>query len=90
MLEAGLGEHWKKRYWPSNRKCDNVKRSVGPKSLSLADLQGAFLILAIGSGSAFVVFLIEGIVLILHKFFFVLYATYSVGKETDSGSIGSQ
>lgn len=61
MIEAGLGEHWKKRYWPpSNKKYDNIKRSAGPKSLSLKDLQGAFLILAIGSTLSLVVYCVEG------------------------------
>ncbi|XP_057366108.1 glutamate receptor ionotropic, kainate 2-like [Daphnia carinata] len=59
MVEAGLGIYWKKLYWPpSDGKCGKVKQS-GPKSLSLIDLQGAFIILAIGSGIAFIIFLIE-------------------------------
>lgn len=59
MLEAGLGEHWKKVYWPpSNNKYGDVKRSGGPKSLSLKDLQGAFLILAIGFIMSFVMFFV--------------------------------
>lgn len=61
MVESGLGIYWKKLYWPpSDGKCGKVKQSdTGPKSLSLIDLQGAFIILAIGSGIAFIVFLIE-------------------------------
>ncbi|KZS13465.1 Uncharacterized protein APZ42_021438 [Daphnia magna] len=50
MVESGLGIYWKKLYWPpSDGKCGKVKQSdTGPKSLSLIDLQGAFIILAIG------------------------------------------
>lgn len=61
MVEAGLDIYWKKLYRPpSGGKCGDIKQSdVGPKSLSLIDLQGAFIILAIGSGMAFVIFLIE-------------------------------
>ena len=47
-----------------------------PKSLILADLQCAFLILAIGSGSAFF-FLNEAIVLFLHKFCVMLHNAFS-------------
>lgn len=68
MIEAGLREYWKKLYWPpSNRKCDNAKKFLGPKSLSLSDLQGAFLILAIGSGAAFVTFVLEGVVFLVRR-----------------------
>nr|CAH0107788.1 unnamed protein product [Daphnia galeata] len=60
LIETGLGEYWKKIHWPPlSRKCDDIKRSEGPKSLSLTDLQGAFLILALGSGMASVIFVAE-------------------------------
>jgi ionotropic glutamate receptor len=61
MMEAGLDIYWKKLYGaPTGGKCGKVKQSdTGPKSLSLADLQGAFIILAIGSGIASLVFLFE-------------------------------
>ncbi|XP_059352076.1 glutamate receptor ionotropic, kainate 3-like [Daphnia carinata] len=63
LMETGLGEYWKKIHWPrSNRKCDGVKGSSAPKSLGLADLQGAFLILAIGFGTASLIFVAEGLV----------------------------
>ena len=59
MMEAGLGIYWKKLYWPpSSSKCGHVI-NAGPKSLRLTDLQGAFFILALGSGFAFFVFLVE-------------------------------
>ncbi len=62
-METGLGEYWKNIYWPpSSRKCDDVKRSGGPKSLNLTDLQGAFVILALGYGVAFAIFVAEGII----------------------------
>ena len=72
MMETGLGVYWKKLYWPpSGGKCNkNTNQSNGPKSLSLADLQGAFLILAIGSGLASVVFFVE-----LFSFLFCRRAT---------------
>ncbi len=60
MMEAGLGIYWKKVYWPpSGSKCDVRQFNTGPKSLRLSDLQGAFLILTIGSGLAFLIFLVE-------------------------------
>lgn len=61
MMEAGLGEYWKNLYCPSSgaAECGIVKQSDGAKSLTLVDLQGAFLILAIGSGLAFLLFLAE-------------------------------
>ena len=59
MMEAGLGIYWKKLYWPpSSSKCGHTI-NAGPKSLRLTDLQGAFFILALGSGFAFFVFLVE-------------------------------
>lgn len=65
-METGFGEYWKKIHWPrSNRKCDDVQRSGGPKSLSLTDLQGAFLILALGSGTASLIFVAEGFAKVL-------------------------
>lgn len=68
MIEAGLGEHWKKKYWPpSSKKYDNIKQSQGPKSLSLKDLQGAFLILAIGSALSFVVYFLEGFTSLIRR-----------------------
>ncbi|XP_046640672.1 probable glutamate receptor isoform X1 [Daphnia pulicaria] len=61
MMEAGLGIYWKKVYWPpSGSKCGDVRQfDTGPKSLRLSDLQGAFLILTVGSGLAFFIFLVE-------------------------------
>ncbi|XP_057365352.1 uncharacterized protein LOC130686076 [Daphnia carinata] len=58
MIEAGLGKYWKNVYWPSSGadECGIAKQSEGAKSLKLADLQGAFLILAIGWGLAFFYF----------------------------------
>jgi hypothetical protein len=59
MMEAGLGIYWKKVYWPpSIGKCGQAI-DAGPKSLRLADLQGAFFILALGSGLALFSFLVE-------------------------------
>ncbi|XP_046633088.1 glutamate receptor ionotropic, kainate 3-like isoform X3 [Daphnia pulicaria] len=64
LIETGLGEYWKKLYWPpSSRKCDDVNRSGGAiKSLNLKDLQGAFVILALGSGLASAIFVAERII----------------------------
>ncbi|XP_046458798.1 glutamate receptor ionotropic, kainate 3-like isoform X2 [Daphnia pulex] len=64
LIETGLGEYWKKLYWPpSSRKCDDVNRSGGAiKSLNLTDLQGAFVILALGSGAASAIFVAERII----------------------------
>ncbi|EFX89946.1 hypothetical protein DAPPUDRAFT_300036 [Daphnia pulex] len=64
LIETGLGEYWKKLYWPpSSRKCDDVNRSGGAiKSLNLTDLQGAFVILALGSGVASAIFVAERII----------------------------
>jgi hypothetical protein len=61
MVEAGLVIYWKKHYGAqTGGKCGKVKQSdTGPKSLNLTDLQGAFIILAIGSGLASLVFLLE-------------------------------
>ena len=62
MIEAGLVIYWKKIYGaaPTGGKCGKVKQSdTGPKSLSLTDLQGAFIILIIGFGLASLVFLFE-------------------------------
>jgi len=61
MMEAGLGIYWKKLYWPpSASKCGDIRQSdTRPKSLRLSDLQGAFLILTVGSGLASLLFLIE-------------------------------
>jgi hypothetical protein len=69
IVEAGLGSYWKQIYWPqSGGKCPDVKHSnAGPKSLRLSDLQGAFLILAMGFVLAFFIFLIE--LLYFYKFF---------------------
>ncbi|XP_045027053.1 probable glutamate receptor isoform X3 [Daphnia magna] len=57
MMEAGLGNYWKQIYWPSSGgKCGrSIQPIVGPKSLGLSDLQGAFLILAVGYGMALVI-----------------------------------
>ncbi|KAK4022871.1 hypothetical protein OUZ56_008315 [Daphnia magna] len=63
LMETGIGEYWKQIHWPrSNRKCDDVKGSSAPKSLGLTDLQGAFLILAIGSATSSLIFVAEGLV----------------------------
>lgn len=61
MMEAGLGIYWKKMYWPPSKvKCDDFQlKDVGPKSLQLTDLQGAFLILIIGYALAIISFLTE-------------------------------
>ena len=60
MIEAGLGNYWKKVYWPLlGSKCGNVKPSGGPKSLKFVDLYGAFLILIVGSGVSLILFLVE-------------------------------
>ena len=70
MMEAGLNIYWKKLYGaPTGGKCGKVKQSdTGPKSLSLADLQGAFIILAIGSGIASLAFLFEHVSYFLFMF----------------------
>jgi hypothetical protein len=62
IVEAGLGNYWKKKYWPqSGGKCPDITQSnAGPKSLRLSDLQGAFLILAMGFVSSSFIFLAEG------------------------------
>nr|CAH0102805.1 unnamed protein product [Daphnia galeata] len=60
--EAGLVIYWKKIYGaaPTGGKCGKVKQSdTGPKSLSLTDFQGAFIILIIGFGLTSLVFLFE-------------------------------
>ncbi|XP_046632509.1 glutamate receptor ionotropic, kainate glr-3-like isoform X2 [Daphnia pulicaria] len=61
IVEAGLGNYWKKKYWPqSGGKCPDITQSnAGPKSLRLSDLQGAFLILAMGFVSSSFIFLAE-------------------------------
>ena len=63
MVEAGLVNYWKKLYWPKwDSRCTDAaveQSAAGPKSLRLADLQGAFLILSIGCALAFLTFLAE-------------------------------
>ena len=62
MLEAGLGEYWKRMYWPSaNVKCGDQPSSKreAKRRLSLIDLQSAFLVLAMGVAAAFVAFIGE-------------------------------
>ncbi len=79
MMEAGLGIYWKKLYWPpSSSKCGQVI-NAGPKSLRLTDLQGAFFILALGSGFAFFAFLVENF---LTRF-------YSACRDTSEKSVFS-
>lgn len=69
MIEAGLGNYWKTIYWPASGadECGIAKQSDGAKSLILADLQGAFLILGVGSGLAFLLFLAESTVHLFNR-----------------------
>ncbi len=69
MVEAGLVNYWKKLYWPKwdSRCINDMKQSdAGPKSVRLADLQGAFLILALGCALAFLIFLVEHFYFLYH------------------------
>ena len=80
MIEAGLVIHWKEIYGaPTGDKCGKVKQSdTGPKSLSLVDLQGAFIILAIGSGLASLGFLLEHLTVLYRSLFCFSFFTIVV------------
>jgi hypothetical protein len=60
MLESGLTEYWRTKYWPSKNKCNDLKGN-GPviRSLTLYDLQSAFLILFMGSVLSALAFIVE-------------------------------
>jgi len=66
MSESGLIQHWKQIHWPNNKQCKDTQRNVlgrrtkiGPKKLSLKDLQSSFFIWSIGGLLALMTFFIE-------------------------------
>lgn len=65
MMEAGLGERWKRMYRSSSnavRKCGDIRQRNAARetmSLGLRDLQGAFVIWAVGSAVAALAFVVE-------------------------------
>ena len=58
MIESGLTEYWRKRLWPSLHHCDHNQRNR-IHSLTLKEIQSAFLILAVGCSIASLTFFIE-------------------------------
>ena len=58
MIDSGLIDHWKQKYWPRNDKCSKDARS-GPHPASLADTQGAFVLLVAGLALGTILLLFE-------------------------------
>ena len=68
MIEGGLINHWIQKYWPSINECHHIyiysqnklnSNNARTRSLTMVDLQSAFLILSIGFGLAFIARLFE-------------------------------
>ena len=61
MIESGLTEHWKTLLWPATSyQCTATYRNrEGSHSLTIRDIQSPFLILAVGSNFALLIFVIE-------------------------------
>lgn len=62
--DTGLVKHWIKSYQPSAKGClfdDYKKNAPAIRVLTLKDLSGAFVVLLMGCGLSFFVFLIEKI-----------------------------
>ncbi|XP_064594549.1 glutamate receptor U1-like [Liolophura sinensis] len=61
VVESGLLELWKSKWWPEMNNCT----SSGPasvKAISVADVQGGYLVLGIGIGSALITFILENLI----------------------------
>lgn len=66
MSESGLIQHWKQIHCPNNKQCKDTQRNIigrrtkiGPKKLSLKDLQSSFFLWSIGALLALMTFFTE-------------------------------
>ena len=59
MIEAGLVDHWMKRYWPTINPCSVASLSKAGEALTLSDTQSAFLLIFIGTVLASIILLGE-------------------------------
>lgn len=63
MIESGLMSYWRKKYWPFTEECHHNSlrnnNDNGAHSLSMVDLQSAFLIFGLGIGLAIMAHLFE-------------------------------
>ncbi len=64
MIESGLMSYWRRKYWPFTEECNDnslLRNNNGNRahSLSMVDLQSAFLIFGLGTGLAFIAQLFE-------------------------------
>ncbi len=63
MKQYGLVKHWEDKYYPQLDKClGNSNKKPLPQRITLNNLGGAFLALAIGYALALFVFIVEQIV----------------------------
>lgn len=61
IVESGLLELWKSKWWPELNNCS----SSGPasvKPISVLDVQGGYLVLGIGLGSALITLILENLI----------------------------
>jgi len=63
MQRGGLVEHWRRKFWPNADRCSTTATGGTDgdviQPISVTDIQGAFYVLFIGTGIAFIIFMIE-------------------------------
>jgi hypothetical protein len=60
MVQSGITDYLKQKYWPKESKCDAGKNEAqGPSALDLKGIQGAFFFLGLGLIAALLVLFAE-------------------------------